>query len=138
MLNAELFRDRRSQLAKVVLLMCGCYFALAFAGQAWKAKGLGETLAVERAELASQERVNQRLQARLGFLSGPGYAAYVERTARAQLGMAKPGDVSLFVVPDPHAPTREPVAALPPMEIQAPPAPVHEPAWRQWLAVFFP
>ncbi len=137
MLNADLFRDRRSQLAKVVLLMCGCYFALAFAGQAWKAKGLGETLQLEQAKLVSQEKTNRQLQARLDFLNGPGYEAYVENVARAQLGMAKPGDISLFVVPDPRAPGQD-KAPLPPLELGSTTGTVPEPVWRQWLAVFFP
>lgn len=138
MLNAALFRDHRSQLAKLVLLMCGLYFALAFTGQAWKARGLGERLAAERATLAEQQAANARLQARVDFLNGPGYEEYVERTAREQLGMAKPGDVSLFIVPDSNAPKVEPSVPLPEqVKKAAPPAPA-QPVWRQWVAIFFP
>lgn len=138
MLNADLFRDRRSQLAKVVLLMCGCYFALAFAGQAWKAQGLDEALDAERAKLSQQEAINRRLQARLNFLNGPGYDAYAERVAREKLGLAKEGDVTLFVVPDVEAPSRRPQPPLPGKARTPAPQPAPSPVWRQWAEVFFP
>lgn len=139
LLSADVFRDHRSQLAKVVLLMCGVYFALAFASQAWKAKGLGETLAQEQHTLAVQQAENSKLEARLSYLNGPGYPVYVERTARAELSMAKPGDVPLFVVPDPNAPNREPESPLPASDTAAlaEPDPVL-PIWRQWVSIFFP
>jgi len=137
-LNAALFRDHRSQLAKLVLLMCGLYFALAFTGQAWKARGLGERLAAERAVLAEQQAVNARLQARVDFLNGPGYEKYVERTARDQLGMTKPGDVSLFIVPDANAPKVEPSVPLPHRERKPVAAAPAQPVWRQWVAIFLP
>ncbi len=139
MLSADLFRDRRSQLAKVVLLLCGCYFALAFAGQAWKARGLAETLAAEKAVLAQQELEKAKLQERLDYLSGPGYDVYVERTAREKLGMAKKGDVALFVVPDSSAPSRRismPLPAIAPATRTEPQPQL--PVWKQWIEVFFP
>ena len=138
MLSADLFRDRRSQLAKIVLLMCGFYFAIAFAGQAWKAKSLGETLAVEQARLERQEATNRELQARLDFLNGKGYDAYVERVAREKLGMVKPGDRAVFVVPDKNAPSREPKAPLPPEPSDLPVESPAQPVWRQWVSIFFP
>lgn len=137
MLSAELFRDRRSQLAKVVLLLCGVYFALAFAGQAWKAKGLSETLAEERAALARQEAATEKLRERLAFLNGPGYDAYVERVARSELGFIRPGDRAVFVVPRPKAAPVVPEAPL----RESDPAPAAEPrvpAWKQWAEVFLP
>lgn len=139
MLSADVFRDHRSQLAKVVLLLCGVYFALAFASQAWKAKSLGETLLQEQRALSVQQAENTGLEARLSYLNGPGYPVYVERTARAKLSMAKPGDVPLFVVPDPNAPSREPETPLPASDtaslMESDPV---LPVWRQWVAIFFP
>ncbi len=138
MLNADLFRDRRSQLSKVVLLLCGFYFALAFAGQAWKAKGLGEMLAAEQAKLDSLEAQNAKLENRLSFLQGKGYDAYVEGVARSKLGMVKKGDKALFVVPDPKAPSREAKAPLPAGTETTPRQSLPEPTWEQWVHVFFP
>lgn len=138
MLSADLFRERRSQLAKVVLLLCAVYFALAFAGQAWKAKALGETLLVEQAGLQKQQATNEELRARLEFLNGPGYDVYVEKMAREKLGFARPGDHTLFVVPDQQAPGHESGSPL----VRAEPQPVvatpQQPVWRQWARVFFP
>lgn len=138
MLSADLFRDRRSQLAKVVLLMCGVYFALAFAGQAWKAKGLAESLSVEEARLQEQTLTTDELRARLELLSGKGYDTYVERTAREKLSMARPGERAVFVVPDENAPTRAPSIPLPLEPAQPVIATPKEPIWRQWVSVFFP
>lgn len=139
MLSADLFRERRSQLAKVVLLLCGCYFALAFAGQAWKARGLSEVLAAEEATLLQQKLEVAQLEARLEYLSGPEYDLYVERTAREKLGMARKGDVTLFVVPEAGAPSRESSTPLPELEPKVESRPAERlPTWKQWLKVFFP
>ena len=138
MLNADLFRDRRSQLAKVVLLVCGFYFGLAFAGQAWKARGLAQTLAAEEGKLARQEATNAALRVRLEVLEGPGYEAYAEGVARSQLGMVKPGDRAVFVVPDEDAPSRGVTAPLPPARTQPAAAREPDPVWRQWVRLFFP
>lgn len=138
MFSAELFRERRSQLAKIVLLLCGAYFAVAFAGQAWKAKTLGETLGRERAVLARQEAQNRALEARLRYLRGKGYAAYAERVAREDLQMAKPGDHYVFVVPQEVKATAAQPIALPVQKERPAPPPPPRPVWRQWLEVFFP
>lgn len=137
MLNADLFRDRRSQLAKVVLVLCGLYFAVAFAGQAWRAKELTATLDAERAKLAEHHQVNRELEVRAAYLRGPGYAVYAERTARTKLGMVKPADTPLFVVPDRTAPVERPETPLPVAEPKPAPTPAR-PTWRQWLEVFAP
>lgn len=137
-MNADLFRDRRSQLARIVLLLCGFYFALAFAGQAWKARALSETLAAEQARLQAQEATNAELQARLDRLNGKEYAIFAEQTARKHLGMIKPGDKAVFVVPDPDAPSVEPSAPLQPDPSAAPAPEQEQPVWRQWVSVFFP
>jgi cell division protein FtsB len=123
----------------VVLVLCGLYFAVAFAGQAWKAKTLGETLSAERATLRTQQATNAELQTRLDGLTGSAYDTYAERVAREKLGMVKPGDRAVLVVPDPKAPSLAEEPAPLPADLSAPQAaPPPQPVWRQWVAVFFP
>lgn len=138
MLNADLFRDRRSQLAKIILLLCGVYFAIAFTGQAWKAKTLNDTLIVEQAKLHKQQAYNEQLQAKVDFLKDKGFSAYAERAARDKLHMARPGDHYVFVVPHKVAATPSDSVALPKTAAPPPQQQVPEPVWKQWLSVFFP
>ncbi len=139
MLNADVIREHRSLLARVVVFLCGCYFVLAVAGQAWKARELSLTLAQEQQTLVRMNDSNARLEERLAYLNGKGYDAYVERTAREKLGLVRTGDTAVFVVPDmnaPQAPTRPALksAVAPPATAPREPLPV----WRQWLEVYFP
>jgi cell division protein FtsB len=80
-----------------------------------------ESIQEEEARLKALEEVNAKLESRLLRLQDP---AYMEKLAREQLGVVRPGETSYVVVP-------RPIPAAPP------PQPVEKSWWRQaldWLA----
>ena len=135
LLNLDLIRDRRSQIARLVLLLCAAYFALAFVAQAWKARNLNQVLVQERAKLEQQEARNRELQEQLEMLSGKEYSVYVERVAREKLGMVKPGDIPVFVVPNPQAPKRQQKVLTAGEEQTGTNRQSDISVWRQWISV---
>jgi cell division protein DivIC len=69
----------------------------------------------QRAEVQAAEqrlealrRTNARLDAHLARLKDP---VYLEKVARKELGLVRPGEIGFVVVPDESAPQKEPAAA---------------------------
>jgi cell division protein FtsB len=67
------------------------------------------SIAAEEAKLALLSEENARLEQRLARLQDPDY---IEKLAREQLGMVRPGEISYVVVP-PEASAPEPEPAKP-------------------------
>ncbi|HLT18029.1 MAG TPA: septum formation initiator family protein [Thermomicrobiales bacterium] len=109
----ELISRNRGRLAMAVLLVACVYFLVTFATQAWRANRLEAEIAGQRAAIADIRRENAALATQAAMLNSPAYAGYVERVARRDLGLARPGETVLLVprqqaaVPTP-APTEQP------------------------------
>lgn len=99
---ATLLRPRRWAWALVLLV--GGLFAFSSAQAAYRLYQLTRQVA----ELEHQRRVllaeNRRLREEVRRLYDP---AYVERLAREQLGMVRPGEIAVVLVPEP-TPTPRP------------------------------
>ena len=78
-----------------------------------------------RREVADLRQHNLELQARIERYRSD---AYVEKVAREELNLARPGDVPVIVI----APTPAPTAQVAPQAAPTPSAPIA----RQWLRVF--
>jgi cell division protein DivIC len=107
--------------------------ALAYAGYSVADRWYqGYVLALEEAELRREigdlRKENLRLQSELVHIRGD---QYIEKVAREQLNLVKPGDRALVLLGPTGAPTAEPATRRDP----APPA--EKPAWRRLLEPIF-
>jgi len=100
--------------------------ALTALGPARQAYDQWERTRAEERKLALLTQRNEQLEERLDRLEDP---EYVEKLAREQLDLVRPGEISYVVVPPPE-----------PTETQAAPKPP-EPSWHQqiaeWVRSFF-
>ncbi len=79
-----------------------------------------------RREVAALQQRNLELQALIARYRSD---AYVEKVAREELNLVRPGDVPVIVI----APTAQPRASAPPRPTATPVVPIP----RQWLRLFF-
>ncbi len=118
----------RGRLAMAVLLVACIYFLMIFGAQAWRANRLEAELSQQRASIAGIRRENAELATQAEILNSPAYAGYVERVARRDLGLARPGETVLLV------PREQPSASAPA------PTPALEPDtrqnWERWIDAF--
>jgi cell division protein FtsB len=118
----------RGRLALVVLLVVCIYFLVIFGEQAWRANRLEADLAQQRAAIAAIERENEALATQAALLDADAYAGYVERIARRDLGLARPGDTVLLI------PRQQPSTSFAQLET---PVPADERSnWQRWLDAF--
>jgi cell division protein FtsB len=126
-LQARVSRHR-GRLALAVLLVVCLYFLVIFGEQAWRANRLEAELDQQRAAIAAIERENDALATQAALLESDAYAGYVERIARRDLGLARPGDTVLLV------PRSQPAVVAAPVETAEPIEDL--PNWRRWLDAF--
>lgn len=110
-----------------LLLGLSIYFVFQFVSLVWQGKQQEHEIARGQTAIALQEQENQRLKGELEYAESD---AYVEKTAREQLGMAREGEVILIPELVVRTQTSLP-AAMPPAER---PAQAGGSNWRRWLA----
>ncbi len=120
----------RGRLVIAFVLLIGAYFVVAFGEQAWKARQLQSEVAERQSAVAQMQAQKQSLQGQLTEYSSDRYLAYVERSARRDLNLSRPGETVLLVR------WKTSVAATPAPQSTAPPAPHHKANWSKWLSLF--
>lgn len=117
-------------LAIGIVLVVLAAFAAGTVEQRWKEAQLRSQIAVRQADLATLQRRNMELRARLATSDPSAYRAWVEDTARRQLNLGYPGETVVLVNwTDPPGGT---TAAETPTPGPAP-TPSAEPNWKRWL-----
>lgn len=125
----EMISRHRRWLAMLVILLFAVYFMVTFGEQALRAQQLEAEVTQQRQAIAQIEEENEQLAAELEGLESTGYQAYVERIARRDLGLARPGDTVVLVRWQGESDLPAP---------QAEPAPPNDdPNWRRWLDALF-
>jgi cell division protein FtsB len=117
----------------VLALPAAAYMLLATGERALDSYWLGRQATALRAEIAELRRQNLALQEELNRRRTD---AFIEETARSQLGLVQEGDQAVVIIglePSGSA------ARLGPRPSSAPsrPAAAERPPWRQWLDFFF-
>lgn len=120
----------RGRLVIAFVLLIGAYFVVAFGEQAWKARQLQAEVAERQSAVAQMQSQKQSLQAQLNQYSSDQYLAYVERTARRDLNLSRPGETVLLVR------WKDAVTATPATQTAATPHPHTEANWSKWLSLF--
>jgi cell division protein FtsL len=95
--------------------------AVAFGGAYWDEYQLGREAAGLTRELERLQRQNAQLREEIRLLNTP---EYIERLAREQLGLVKPGEIAVILVQPTPAPTPAPAA----------PRQAVDPWWSRWFA----
>lgn len=86
-----------AQLTIVVVCVVCVYFIIGFYGKSLESYRINQRADEVRREVAALDARNRDLQTKVAELSTDGYA---ETTARDKLGLVKPGDHSLIVLPE--------------------------------------
>jgi cell division protein FtsL len=81
----------------VVVCVVSVYFVVGFYGKTLESYRIGQRAAQVQREVGALEARNRELQAQVAYLSTD---AYVETAARDKLGLVKPGDQALIVLPE--------------------------------------
>lgn len=102
------------------------YLGLVTAGQTLRTYQLHQEEDRLKEEIALLEAKNRSLQAQEEYYASD---AYLEKSAREDLNLIKPGETAVVVIP---APTPTPAAPA-----AAPPAAPGRPAWQRWWEFFF-
>src|SRR5690606_27845081 len=95
----------RGRVVALIVLAVGLYFVVAFGEQAWRARALQAEVAGRREALATmQARYDELAWQLVRYRSD--YEAHVERIARRDLNLARPGEtvILLRVRPAPEPP----------------------------------
>jgi len=124
---------RSAWLVGAVVAVAGVLFLAVFPARAWWAqRGERERVQAQLTTLTAKNRVLEQRAALLGS------DAEVERLARSQYGLAKPGEKTYLVLPAAGAP--DALRLPPPMAVRAPPkppAPRHPQSWWDKLSSLF-
>ena len=91
-----------------------------------------EVIAMD-SDIAQSQRNQAELEAQLEFVESD---AYVDQVARNELGLAKPGDSVIIVLPAIENPSAEQDVEDANSLATAPQASTDLPNWRQWLQLF--
>lgn len=127
-LRAILERNR-GRLVVAAVLLVGLYFVVGFGEQAWRARQLQAEVAGRREAVAEMEARQLELGWQIVEYAAD-YPGYVERIARRDLNLARPGETVVLLRMRP-APEPEP-APTPDEADQG----AKSPNWRAWLDLF--
>ncbi|HET9016029.1 MAG TPA: septum formation initiator family protein [Thermomicrobiaceae bacterium] len=126
----DLFTRVRGRLVVAIVLVIGLYFVVAFGQQAWKARALEAEVAGRQAALATMQARHDALQQQVNIYQSAQYQSYVERIARRDLNLSKPGETVILTqlvgTPVPEVtptPTATPVTG-------------QQANWGHWLTLF--
>ena len=114
------------RLAAVLAVPLLLYALLATGQKAYENYQLNQQADSLRADVRNLRAENVRLQQEIVQARSD---ASIESIAREELGLAKPGDHAVVLVPD--------TASVPAQTAPVPAAVVSPPPWRQWWDVFF-
>lgn len=106
------------QILLLLVLTVALYFAAAFAGELIDSHRIGQQVASLSADIDRLRADNIRLKGEVNDASSD---AFVERQAREELGLVRPGDVPVVIANAP-APAPPPPA----------PAPTPKAHWQRW------
>lgn len=120
-------RRRRIRPAYILLLVVMAFFAYKFLQKTQEVRRLAQQEAGMRDQNNRLAARNARIRSQIQYYKTP---QYVEDTARAILGLTKPGETAIQLVPAHRSLAR--VGPAP-----ARPALPPEPAWKQWWHAFF-
>jgi cell division protein FtsB len=112
------------QILLLLVLTVALYFAAAFAGELIASRRIDSQLRSISLQIGKLKADNVRLKAQVAEAQTD---AFVEREARDQLGLVRPGDVPVVVV---NAPTPSPPPPAP--------TPTPKPHWQQWRDLLLP
>ncbi len=115
--------------ATIVVLTLAALFALSFLQRAVESQRAEAQAVALRQEIQTIERANAALETRIANLKTD---AYIERVAREELNLVRPGETSYVVVP--VGPRATPVR---PAETPGRALPDSRPPWLQWWDLFF-
>jgi len=105
------------------------YLSFATVRKAMEVYQLNQQASQIRQEITQLKDRNAELRRQAEYLQSP---EYVEKAAREQLGLVRPGDIPLVLVyPSGKEPPAEPAAAPPPSRSSPPPN------WQRWWSFFF-
>jgi len=117
--------------ATIVVVTLTALFALSFLQKAVESQQAEAQAAALRQEIKAIEQANAALETRIAYMSTE---AYVERVAREELNLVRPGETSYVVVPvGPRATPVKPASADTPRRS----LPDSRPPWLQWWDLFF-
>jgi len=119
----------QGRLALAVLLLVCVYFIVVFGEQAWRANRLEAEIAQQQSSIDDIRRENEQLAERAELMNSPAYTSYVERIARRDLSLARPGETVVIVPRQPAglASTAEP----------GPDPETDKPNWQLWIDAVF-
>ncbi len=117
--------------ATIAVFTLAALFALSFLQKAVESQRAEAQAAALRQEIAAIERANADLETRIATMKTD---AYVERVAREELNLVRPGETAYVVVPVGPQPTpaKPDVAGAPARSL-----PDSRPPWMQWWDLFF-
>ena len=121
---AYLRRVSPMQILLLLVLTVALYFAAAFAGELIASHRIDQQLAALTSDIDRLRADNTRLKGAVAQASGD---AFVERQAREELGLVRPGDIPVVVV---NAPAPVPPAPAP--------TPMPEAHWQKWRDLLAP
>lgn len=117
--------------ATIVVITLAALFALSFLQKAVESQQAEAQAVALRQENRVIETANAALEQRIAYMETD---AYVERVAREELNLVRPGETSFVVVPvGPRATPVKPAAADTPSRS----LPDSRPPWLQWWDLFF-
>lgn len=91
-------------LSAPLLALAIAYFSFAYWQQVSKAQALRAELAQAQNRVSAAQQEVEELNRKLRFYQSPRYLDYVEFVAREALGLARPGDTVIVVVPSEKTP----------------------------------
>lgn len=119
----------QGRLALAVLLLVCVYFIVVFGEQAWRANRLEAEIAQQQTSIDDIRRENEQLAERAELMNSPAYMSYVERIARRDLSLARPGETVVIVPRQPTGPA--------PVSEPAPATDTQKPNWQLWIDAVF-
>ncbi len=123
------------QLAAVLVTTIAVYILLAFLGRALENYRLEQRALAVKQEIKALEDQNKELKELVAYMSSD---AYVEKVAREELLLAKPGETVLLPVPVTKPLTPSPAdTPRPSPTYETNPASSPEPRWTRWWRLFF-
>lgn len=124
--------SRRARVFLALAIVLCALFAYQYAMRLQQLAAVQAEVAAKRVQVEQAQQRQQRLTAELEALQSP---EYLERVARVNLDMAKPGDKVVITMMDtPRAPVVE--GALNVLPASQGTAVTQAPVWRQWVDFF--
>lgn len=124
--------SRRARVFLALAIVLCALFAYQYAMRLQQLAAIQAEVATKRVQVEQAQQRQQRLTAELEALQSP---EYLERVARVNLDMAKPGDKVVITMMDtPRAPVVE--GALNVLPASQGTAVTQAPVWRQWVDFF--